>query len=54
MGDDKTFAVELGLLPKKELSEPEVKEYVPEGINIHITGTQLDKISNIEICMKGE
>lgn len=49
--DDKKFAVELGLKP---LPEPELKEYVPEGINIHITGTQLDKIDNIEIYMKGE
>ena len=53
MGDEKFKAVfEEPLIA--ELPESEVKEYVPEGINIHITGTQLDKISNIEIYMKGE
>lgn len=51
---DKKFKVEFGELSTMELPEPEVKEYVPEGITIHITGTQLDKISNIEIYMKGE
>ncbi len=53
MGDEKfegMYAVPL----IAEASEPEVKEYVPEGINIHITGTQVDKISSIDICMKGD
>lgn len=33
-----------------ELEESlELNEYIPDGINIHITGTDLDKIGNVDI-----
>lgn len=31
-----------------------LKESVPDGINIHITGSQINKISNIDIYFKEE
>lgn len=31
-----------------------LKESVPDGINIHITGSQIDKISNIDIYFEEE
>ena len=35
-----------------DFPDPEIEEYMPEGISIYITGTQLNNISKIEIYMK--
>lgn len=32
----------------------ELEECVPDGINIHITGSEINRISNIDIYMKEE
>lgn len=41
------------------MSDPEpeghvLEQSVPDGINIHITGSQINKVSNIEIYFKEE
>lgn len=38
----------------KEFTDHMLKESVPDGINIHITGSHIDKIDNIDIYFKEE
>ena len=38
----------------KESTGHMLKESVPDGINIHITGSQINKISSIDIYFKEE
>lgn len=42
------------ILVKVEEFPHDLEEMIPDGINIHITGTQIDKLQSIDVYFKEE